>query len=75
MSAILRARSVAVLPVMLVAVLVATMFSVTPAADAAGRRQHKIGEGAAVVRHQKGDPYRYGADGPGAFDCSGLTML
>ena len=27
-----------------------------------------------VARHQKGDPYVYGAAGPNAFDCSGLTM-
>jgi len=27
-----------------------------------------------VARNQKGDPYRYGAAGPGAFDCSGLVM-
>lgn len=27
-----------------------------------------------MVRKQKGDPYVYGAAGPGAFDCSGLTM-
>jgi cell wall-associated NlpC family hydrolase len=27
-----------------------------------------------VARNQKGDPYVYGAAGPGAFDCSGLTM-
>lgn len=26
-----------------------------------------------VARNQKGDPYRYGASGPSAFDCSGLT--
>jgi cell wall-associated NlpC family hydrolase len=25
-----------------------------------------------VVSNQKGDPYRYGATGPNAFDCSGL---
>lgn len=24
---------------------------------------------------QVGDPYRWGADGPGAFDCSGLTLF
>jgi cell wall-associated NlpC family hydrolase len=27
-----------------------------------------------VVRNQKGDPYRYGATGPGSFDCSGLMV-
>ena len=26
-----------------------------------------------VAARQKGDPYRYGASGPRAFDCSGLT--
>jgi cell wall-associated NlpC family hydrolase len=28
-----------------------------------------------VARNQFGDPYVYGADGPGAFDCSGLTKF
>lgn len=28
----------------------------------------------AVARAQLGDPYRYGASGPDAFDCSGFTM-
>jgi cell wall-associated NlpC family hydrolase len=28
-----------------------------------------------IARNQKGDPYVYGAAGPGAFDCSGLTMF
>lgn len=27
-----------------------------------------------VVAAQKGDPYRWGATGPNAFDCSGLMM-
>ena len=27
-----------------------------------------------VALAQRGDPYRYGAAGPNAFDCSGLTM-
>jgi cell wall-associated NlpC family hydrolase len=27
-----------------------------------------------IAAYQKGDPYRYGAAGPNAFDCSGLTM-
>lgn len=26
-----------------------------------------------IAAYQKGDPYRFGADGPNAFDCSGLT--
>src|SRR5690606_12442845 len=28
-----------------------------------------------VAAKQKGDPYRYGAAGPNAFDCSGLTYF
>jgi peptidoglycan DL-endopeptidase CwlO len=28
----------------------------------------------AYAKHQLGDPYRFGAAGPNAFDCSGLTM-
>lgn len=27
-----------------------------------------------IALAQRGDPYRYGATGPGSFDCSGLTM-
>jgi hypothetical protein len=26
------------------------------------------------AKHQLGDPYRFGAAGPNAFECSGLTM-
>jgi cell wall-associated NlpC family hydrolase len=28
-----------------------------------------------IAAYQKGDPYRYGAAGPNAFDCSGLTLF
>ena len=28
-----------------------------------------------VTRNQHGDPYQYGAAGPGRFDCSGLVMF
>lgn len=33
----------------------------------------KVDRALKVARHQKGDPYRYGASGPGSFDCSGLV--
>src|SRR5690349_1024334 len=33
----------------------------------------RIRSALSIVRNQKGDPYRYGAAGPNAFDCSGLV--
>lgn len=36
------------------------------------RKYHRIMR---VARHQKGDPYVFGAAGPRAFDCSGLTLF
>jgi cell wall-associated NlpC family hydrolase len=33
----------------------------------------RIGHAISVAVAQKGDPYSYGAAGPGSFDCSGLT--
>lgn len=35
-------------------------------------RSHKALHAARVALQQLGDPYRYGADGPRSFDCSGL---
>jgi cell wall-associated NlpC family hydrolase len=42
------------------------------ARERVNRKYHRI---VSIARHQKGDPYVYGAAGPGAFDCSGLTMF
>ncbi|MGH3585290.1 MAG: C40 family peptidase [Pseudonocardia sp.] len=73
MPAILRARHFAVLSLMLAFALVASMFALTPSADAmTKRRAGKFYSAMDIVRNQKGDPYSYGADGPNAFDCSGL---
>jgi cell wall-associated NlpC family hydrolase len=59
-----------------VAVLLALVLAVSLAAPAdASLRQRKIHNALEVARNQKGDPYRYGANGPGAFDCSGLTQF
>ena len=38
-------------------------------------RKNKIRRAVRVARNQIGDPYVYGAAGPGAFDCSGLTSF
>src|SRR3954453_20251840 len=53
-------------------VLAATPFASSTPADATSRPQ-RVDNALQVVRAQKGDPYRYGAAGPGAFDCSGLV--
>ncbi len=57
--------------------LVATMIAFAGSADASARqrRERKIDHAVQVARNQIGDPYVYGAAGPGAFDCSGLTMF
>ncbi len=58
------------------AVLLALVFAVSLASPAsASLRQRKIHHALEVARNQKGDPYRYGANGPGAFDCSGLIQF
>ena len=38
------------------------------------RSAKKVGHAINVAVAQKGDPYAYGAAGPGSFDCSGLTF-
>lgn len=68
----LRARSAAVLPLALVAALIAGLFVLAPSASAM-TRSNRIGIGLDITRHQEGDPYRYGAAGPNRFDCSGLV--
>jgi cell wall-associated NlpC family hydrolase len=38
-------------------------------------QRHMVGlKAVAVAREQIGKPYRYGGDGPGSFDCSGLVQ-
>src|SRR5947209_18858885 len=44
------------------------------APTAAQVRQAKINKVMTWAHNQKGKPYRYGAAGPSAFDCSGLVM-
>jgi cell wall-associated NlpC family hydrolase len=52
------------------AVLALALFSPAPQASAATLGQQAVSLAAA----QKGKPYRYGAVGPQAFDCSGLIV-
>ncbi|GAB2749391.1 C40 family peptidase [Nocardioides pakistanensis] len=72
MPAIIRARSFAVLSVLVAAVMAASLVAFAPSADAATRGK-RIMKAFDVVRAQKGDQYQYGAAGPNRFDCSGLV--
>lgn len=40
----------------------------------AARQASKARRAVVAARNQIGDPYRYGATGPGSFDCSGLVQ-
>lgn len=44
-----------------------------PTADAHAETVTKVHRAVRIAVAQKGDPYAYGASGPGRFDCSGLT--
>jgi cell wall-associated NlpC family hydrolase len=64
-------RRLVVLPLLtLVVLLGASLLGPVGAASAAGGR--RIDHASDIAVGQLGDPYRYGAAGPSAFDCSGL---
>ena len=67
-------RRLVALPVLVAALVATLLISAAPADAHASKRDQRIKHGLHVALHQKGDPYQYGAAGPGAFDCSGLTM-
>lgn len=67
----LRASSLLVLPLLLVSVFSTLMVSTAPRAEALTASQ-RVASALDVATNQIGDPYRYGAAGPSAFDCSGL---
>ena len=57
-----------------IAVLTACLLTLGLVAPAEAGTRGRIHHAVDVARHQKGDPYRYGAEGPRRFDCSGLTQ-
>ncbi len=67
-------RAFVLVPLMIASALVLSLVASTPA-DAATKRERKVRHATKVALNQIGDPYRYGANGPGAFDCSGLTQF
>ena len=73
MLSLVRTRNAVLLPILTLAVLAAvTAFG--PVADASAKSP-RVARAASVALQQVGDPYRYGAAGPGAFDCSGLLQF
>jgi len=65
-----RRRAARALSAAAAAVLALVLFTPAPEASAATLGQQAVTISAA----QKGKPYRYGAVGPNAFDCSGLVV-
>jgi cell wall-associated NlpC family hydrolase len=66
-----RLRHLVLLPLLTLAVL-AGVAALGPTAQAA--TSQRVTHAAGIALHQVGDPYRYGAAGPRAFDCSGLMQ-
>ena len=52
----------------------ATAAVLGPVAGASAATEKQVQRAATVALQQVGDPYRYGATGPGSFDCSGLMQ-
>ena len=57
-----------------VALAATLLLSSAPAAPAAAADPSEANQVIAIARAQVGDPWRYGASGPSAFDCSGLVL-
>lgn len=75
MPAVVRLRNLVVLPLLTLAVVAAaSLLAPVTQADAAASKAQRLNTAARVATKQIGDPYRYGAAGPRAFDCSGLIQ-
>jgi cell wall-associated NlpC family hydrolase len=59
------------LPLLVLTVLAAS-FTLGPVSSASAVSVTQVSRAARIALAQVGDPYRYGAAGPGSFDCSGL---
>lgn len=75
MPPLVRMRHLVVAPLLALLLLgAASLLGPVSDAAASARQHHRIGRAVSVALHQIGDPYRYGAAGPRAFDCSGLMQ-
>jgi cell wall-associated NlpC family hydrolase len=52
----------------------AVLFSLAPSTPVAASTTTEAAQIIRIARAQLGDPWRYGARGPSAFDCSGLVL-
>jgi cell wall-associated NlpC family hydrolase len=73
------ARAIRPLNLLVVLALALTAFAAMTVATSDTTRVHAAtisfrAKAVQIASYQKGDPYRYGAAGPNAFDCSGLTL-
>lgn len=57
---------------LLTLMLVIAAVALSPAPQASAATTSRVARATDIALHQVGDPYRYGAAGPGSFDCSGL---
>jgi cell wall-associated NlpC family hydrolase len=66
-----RSRASALIAATFAAVM---LIGSAPPTSAAGAIPTEAQQIVAIARAQLGDPYRFGADGPSSFDCSGLVI-
>ena len=71
MPASARLRRLCTIPALVLAVLLAS-FTLGPVSSASAGTSSRVVKATRIAVAQIGDPYRYGAAGPRAFDCSGL---
>lgn len=74
MPSVVRLRNLLLLPLVVLAVVAAASLLVPVSSADAATKTQRINRAARVATAQIGDPYRYGAAGPRAFDCSGLVQ-
>ena len=73
MPSLVSTRNLVLLPLLTLVVLFG-LASLGPVSDADAASKQRVSRAARVALQQVGDPYRYGAAGPRAFDCSGLMQ-
>ena len=73
MPSLVRTRNLILLPFLTLVVLLG-LTALGPVGDADAASKQRVSRAAKVALQQIGDPYRYGAAGPRAFDCSGLMQ-